>query len=64
MAGFNSEVFKWARESAGLDVGEAAKALHIKPESLEGDEPEQREVKTLRQRQACDVIEQLLVRIG
>lgn len=38
MAGFNSEVFKWARESAGLDVGEAAKALHIKPESLEGVE--------------------------
>jgi Zn-dependent peptidase ImmA (M78 family) len=38
MAGFNPEVFKWARESAGLDVGEAAKALHIKPESLEGVE--------------------------
>ena len=30
----------------------------------EGDEPEQREVRTLRQRQACDVIEQLLARIG
>ncbi|MEY2343164.1 antitoxin [Acidithiobacillus sp. IBUN Pt1247-S3] len=30
----------------------------------EGDEPEQREARTLRQRQACDVIEQLLARIG
>jgi transcriptional regulator with XRE-family HTH domain len=38
MAGFNPEIFKWARESAGLDVGEAAKALHIKQESLEGVE--------------------------
>ncbi|MFM0276496.1 antitoxin [Paraburkholderia sediminicola] len=30
----------------------------------EGDEPEQREARALRQRQASDVIEQLLVRIG
>jgi len=30
----------------------------------EGDEPEQRETRTLRQRQVCDVIEQLLARIG
>lgn len=30
----------------------------------EGDEPEQREARTLRQRQVCDVIEQLLARIG
>ena len=30
----------------------------------EGDEPEQREARTLRQRQACDVIEQLFARIG
>ncbi|MDR1423491.1 MAG: antitoxin [Azoarcus sp.] len=30
----------------------------------EGNEPEQREARTLRQRQACDVIEQLLARIG
>ena len=30
----------------------------------EGDEPEQREARILRQRQACDVIEQLLARIG
>ena len=30
----------------------------------ESDEPEQREARTLRQRQACDVIEQLLARIG
>jgi hypothetical protein len=30
----------------------------------EGDEPEQREAKALRQRQASDVIEQLLVRVG
>ncbi|MGB4467292.1 MAG: hypothetical protein WBI41_04455, partial [Azovibrio sp.] len=29
----------------------------------EGDDPEQREARTLRQRQACDVIEQLLARI-
>ena len=29
----------------------------------EGDEPEQREARTLRQRQTCDVIEQLLARI-
>lgn len=30
----------------------------------EGNEPEQREARTLRQRQACDVIEQLLARTG
>lgn len=30
----------------------------------EGDESEQREARMLRQRQACDVIEQLLARIG
>ena len=30
----------------------------------EGDEPEQREARTLRQRQVCDVIEQLLARVG
>lgn len=30
----------------------------------EGDEPEQREMRLLRQRQSCDVIEQLLARIG
>jgi len=30
----------------------------------EGDDPEQREVRALRQRQASDVIEQLLARIG
>lgn len=30
----------------------------------EGDEPEQREARMLCQRQACDVIEQLLARIG
>ncbi len=29
----------------------------------ESDEPEQREVRALRQRQASDVIEQLLVRV-
>ncbi len=29
-----------------------------------GDEPEQREARALRQRQASDVIEQLLARIG
>jgi hypothetical protein len=30
----------------------------------ESDEPEQREARALRQRQASDVIEQLLARIG
>jgi len=30
----------------------------------EGDEPEQREARALRQRQASDVIDQLLARIG
>jgi hypothetical protein len=30
----------------------------------EGDEPELREARALRQRQACDLIEQLLARIG
>jgi len=30
----------------------------------EGNEPEQREARTMRQRQACDVIEQLLARLG
>jgi len=30
----------------------------------EGDEPEQREARTLRQREACDVIERLLAQIG
>ncbi len=30
----------------------------------EGDEAEHREARALRQRQACDVIEQLLARIG
>ncbi len=30
----------------------------------EGDEPEQREARALRQRQASDVIEQFLARIG
>lgn len=34
MAGFNAEIFRWARESAGLDVDGAAEALHIKTESL------------------------------
>lgn len=38
MSEFNPEVFRWARESAGLDLGEAAKALHIKPDSLEAVE--------------------------
>lgn len=38
MSGFNPEVFKWARESAGLTLGEAAKALHIKQDSLEAVE--------------------------
>ena len=32
-------------------------------ELSEGDEPERREARMLRQRQACDVIEQLLARI-
>jgi hypothetical protein len=30
----------------------------------EGDEPEQREARALRQREACEVVEQLLARIG
>lgn len=30
----------------------------------EGDEPEQREARALRQREASDVIEQLLARLG
>lgn len=38
MSEFNPEVFRWARESAGLDVDEAAKALHIKLDSLEAVE--------------------------
>jgi Zn-dependent peptidase ImmA (M78 family) len=38
LAGFNPEVFRWARESVGLNLGEAAKALHIKPDSLEAVE--------------------------
>lgn len=38
MSGFNPEVFRWARESAGLTLGEAAKALHIKQDSLEAVE--------------------------
>lgn len=34
MAGFNPEIFRWAREGAGLGVDGAAEALHIKAESL------------------------------
>ncbi|HEY4082099.1 MAG TPA: XRE family transcriptional regulator [Burkholderiaceae bacterium] len=34
MAGFNPRVFQWARESAGLGLEEAARALHIVPASL------------------------------
>jgi hypothetical protein len=33
-------------------------------EQGEGDEPEQREARALRQREASDVVEQLLARIG
>jgi Zn-dependent peptidase ImmA (M78 family)/transcriptional regulator with XRE-family HTH domain len=34
----NAELFRWARETAGLDVGAAAKALGIKPAKLEAIE--------------------------
>lgn len=34
MTGFNPQVFQWARESAGLGLEEAARALHIVPASL------------------------------
>ena len=34
MAGFNPEIFRWAREGAGLGVDGAAEALQIKAESL------------------------------
>jgi len=38
MAGFNPQVFQWARESAGLGLEEAARAIHIVPASLEAIE--------------------------
>lgn len=38
MSGFNQEVFKWARESAGLSMDDAAHVLNIKMESLEAVE--------------------------
>lgn len=34
MTGFNPEVFRWARESAGLEPEDAARALNIVPASL------------------------------
>ncbi|WP_457323985.1 helix-turn-helix domain-containing protein, partial [Roseateles sp. P5_E11] len=38
MTAFNPQVFKWARESAGLGLEEAARAVHIVPASLEAIE--------------------------
>lgn len=38
MAGFNPQVFQWARESAGLELEEAARAIHVVPASLEAIE--------------------------
>ncbi len=34
MTGFNPEVFRWARESAGFELEDAARALNIVPASL------------------------------
>lgn len=34
MTGFNADVFRWARESTGLDLREASDALKIKAETL------------------------------
>lgn len=38
MSGFNPEIFKWARESAGMDIPGAADALKIKAATLEAIE--------------------------
>lgn len=38
MAGFNPQVFQWARESAGLGLEEAARAIQVVPASLEAIE--------------------------
>lgn len=38
MSGFNPQVFQWARESAGLGLEEAARAIHVVPASLEAIE--------------------------
>lgn len=38
MTAFNPQVFKWARETAGLGLEEAARAVHIVPASLEAIE--------------------------
>ncbi|HEU4622360.1 MAG TPA: XRE family transcriptional regulator [Burkholderiaceae bacterium] len=40
---FNSEIFKWARESAGLELVDAARAISIAPASLEAIEKGQKE---------------------
>lgn len=47
MTGFNPQVFQWARESAGLGLEEAARALHIVPASLKAIEEGSKEPSRL-----------------